>query len=119
MSLLYPDRIKIIQITMDTGLKVTIEAEAIHTKAYVEVENRILYSRDGSVIRPHTRIFIPDKKILMNDGTYKKLNLNKGDMIILIKVSGGIPSTQDQVRKPILTVTKMGHQRSQHIEVLV
>ena len=118
MSLLYPDRIKIIQITMDVELKVAVEAEPIFTKAYVEVENRLLYSRDGTMIRPHTRIFIPNRKVL-NKGVRKKMDLCKGDMVILVKVSGETPSTDDQIRKPILMVTKVGHQRSQDIELLL
>ena len=118
MSLLYPDKIKVVQITMDVETKVTKESLPLNLKAYVEVENRILYGWDGSVIRSHTRVYIPNRRVMQN-GVFKRFNLNKGDMLTFIKINGETPAPQDRIRHPILMVTKVGAQRSQHIELIV
>ena len=118
MSLLYPDRVEIIQVTMDVETKVTTEALPIKVSAYIELENRILYGWNGTVLRSHTRVYIPNRRVMQN-GVFKKFNLNKGDMIIYTKINNEIPAPQDRIRQPILMVTKVGAQRSQHIELLV
>jgi len=115
---MYPDKIKITQITMDNELKVTVEASPIFSKASIEVENRELFGRDGTVVRSHTKVFIPDRRV-MQDGVFKYMNLQKGDMIEYLKVSGRVPAAQDQVRHPVLMVSRVGHQRAQFIELLV
>lgn len=118
MSLLYPDKIKIIPTLIDSELKGITESQEIITKAYVEDESRLRYTKDGTVIQPNTMIFIPDRKIFQN-GVLIRLSLKKGDMIIILKMHGEDVILQEQVRREVILVNRVGAQRKQHLEVIL
>jgi len=118
MSLLYPDRIRIVPVTTDNELKTTVEETPIDVSAYVEEESQIGFTKDGTVIVPHIKVFIPAKKVIQK-GILKTLSLKKGDMLIVKRLHGQEVIEQEQIRRTILSVQRIGSQRNTHIEVIV
>lgn len=103
MSLEYPDRVKIIPITMDVELNTSTEGDLIRSDAYVEDENKIRYSNDGAIIEPKTLILLPSKVVI-----------KKGDLISVIKLRGVDVIESEQTRRKVLLVFRAGD----HSEVL-
>ena len=118
MSLMYGDIVKITVVDMNNELKIATEEKTYTVKAHVENSNILLTGFNGTVVSAYTRIFIPNKKVIVN-GRLEILQIKKGDMLAIIKLQGQTLIDSEQVARPIIEIGRWGFYKNRHLQVLL
>lgn len=104
MSLYFVDEVQVTPITRDENFRTETKGTSYKSPAYVEEEDRISYTSDGTPIRPVRRIFVP-----------YKTEISVGDLIQITKIKGEIISDVD---RKVISIFRAGNFRGSHLEIV-
>lgn len=105
-SIFFLDEIEITPVTQDSTFGNTSEEVKRITKGYMEDDDFIARSSDGTPIGPRRMAFFP-----------KGTKINEGDFVTLKKRSGKTVTDTDAVRREITKVFKARGIGESHVEV--
>ena len=108
MSLLFPDKVSITPITINTNYGTETEGAAFTSRAYVEEESKILYSSSGQPMDPVMYIYMP-----------WETNIAAGYYIQITQLHGATPTAGEGVKRKVQRVSRVGGSQKSHIEVIV
>ncbi len=108
MSLAYPDKVQVTNITRDATNGKQTDGTPFTSKANVEDESEIRYASDGTPITPVMLIiFPPDVTIAM------------GDKVEIKKLHGSTPTTDEAKERFVRQAARVGGGSASHVEVML
>ena len=109
MSYIFPDEVRIFNITRDVIHKIETEINNYLSDAYIEDEDKVAKSTQGNVVTPRTLIFLP------NTAT----NINKGDYIQITRIKNIVITSDMQlgIKRKVTKVGLAGGTSLSHLEV--
>ena len=109
MSILFIDQVDITPVTSDVGTRSETEGADVSSVAYVEFENKIIYTSQGQPVRAISFFMLPS-------GT----DIKYGDYITITAMRGRTPTTEESVRRKVTGVFPVaGLGKESHLEVIV
>lgn len=108
MSIMFPDKIKVYNNTLDSTYGNISSQSTYTTKAYVEYEDVVKRDSQGNALGPRRVIFIPEG-----------LTINVGDYIEILKIKGRTPTTLEAIKREVVQTIPAGGMKESHIELEV
>jgi len=108
MSLMFPDRVRVTPIVINTIFNTEERGTSYISKASVEEEGKVRYNSNGEIIDPFTLIILPGGK-----------TINRGDLIEITKLCKKDPTAQEAIPRKVIQAARRFDFGLKHIEVLV
>jgi len=108
MSLIFPDKVKITPININTVFNTEEQGTPFFSKANIEEEGKVRYNSNGEIIDPFIVIILP-----------KGISIDRGDYIKIIKLNKKEPTTHEVISRKVIQASRRFNFGIGQIEVLV
>ena len=108
MSLTYPDKVQVTNITRDATHGTQTEGVPFTSKAYVEEESQVRYNAEGAPVEPYLLVILP-----------KGTTIAMGDKVQITELHGKAPTTDEARERFVRRAPRVGGGSVSHVEVLI